>query len=380
MKENNPLIALEQLGQSIWIDFISRQMIESGKLRYHIENDGVSGITSNPSIFQKAIAETHEYDEEIHELAEQGKSAEEIYEILTIRDIQNAADLLHPVFEKSHGLDGYVSLEVSPKLAHDTDATMIEARRLWETVNRLNLMIKIPGTKAGLPAIRQLTNEGININVTLLFGLPRYEEVMESFVAGLEDRHERNLPLFHIASVASFFLSRIDVLLDPLLEHEDQRVRSQRGNPTDLKGQIAISSAKIAYEHFRYVFQGKRFLKLAAAGAHPQRLLWASTSTKNPAYSDVKYVEPLIGAQTINTLPLETLEAYRHHGKPYLSLSDGNAEALFMLERLKQSGIDLDAITSQLEKEGIEKFVHAYEFLMNALHHKMNEFTVKGAA
>lgn len=369
MKEN-PLRGLGNLGQSVWMDFISRGMILSGELGRMIEKDGLRGVTSNPSIFDKAITEKHDYDDAIRALALSGKSVEEIYEAITVEDIRMTADLFAPVHQRLDGRDGFVSLEVSPHLAHDTEGTLAEARRLWNAVDRPNVLIKVPGTMEGLPAIRELIGEGININVTLLFGLPRYRLVAESYIAGQEDRAARGEPLTHIASVASFFLSRIDVLVDPMLE----KIVAAGGHDAEiaasLKGQVAIACARVASEIHREIFSGERFKALAAYGARPQRLLWASTGTKNPAYSDVKYVEPLIGPDTINTMPIETLDAYRDHGNPAPRLDEGLREAHRILRSLDGLGIDIDSVTQQLEDEGVEKFIKPYDQLMNTLKEK----------
>ncbi len=366
----NPLRQLESFGQSIWTDYISRHMIESGGLKKLIENDGISGVTSNPSIFEKAIAETHDYDTAIRGLAEQNKSPEEIYEILTVEDIQRTADQLRPTYDRLKGADGFVSLEVAPTLADDTEATIEQARRFWKEVNRPNLMIKVPGTKAGVPAIRQLLSEGININITLLFGLQRYREVAEAYLAALESRLAKGQQVKNIASVASFFLSRIDVLVDPKLDKTAQSGSPDANTAKALLGTAAIASAVLAYKIYEQLFGDMRFKSLAAHGARPQRLLWASTSTKNPAYSDVKYVEPLIGHNTINTLPLETIDAYRDHGKPHKTLPGNTAEAQHSLDALKKLGIDIDAVTNQLELEGVEKFIKAYNTLLKSVNEK----------
>jgi transaldolase len=377
---SNPLRRLEAFGQSIWSDFISRAIIDSGELLRMIQTDGVGGVTSNPSIFEKAIAESHDYDAEIRTLAEQGKNVEEIYRILTVNDIQRAADILKPTYDRLQGADGYVSLEVSPKLANDTEATIDEARILWKAANRPNVMIKVPGTEAGLPAIRQLIGEGININVTLLFGLPRYRQVIEAYLDGLETRMARREQATSVASVASFFLSRIDVLTDPLMEKRALSNASDADLAKSLVGTVAIASAKTAYQIYREAFDSGRFRKLADFGARTQRLLWASTSTKNPKYSDVKYVEPLIGADTVNTLPAETLNAYRDHGNPAMTLTENVSEALSTLGRLKQVGIDLDTVTQQLEKQGVDKFVKAYDLLLESVKQKASAYASKGAA
>jgi transaldolase len=366
----NPLLQLQQFGQSVWLDLLSRHMLMSGELRQLIEEDGLRGETSNPTIFEKAIDESHDYDDAIRALIGQGKSAAEIYQALTVEDIQRAADLFRPVYDRLDGRDGFVSLEVSPHLADDTEGSVAEARRLWAAVNRPNVFIKIPATRAGLPAISRLLGEGININITLLFGLGRYREVAEAYLAGLEARAAAGQPLERLASVASFFLSRIDVLVDPMLEKMIQAGGPQAETAKALHGQVAISSAKIAYQIYQEMVAGSRFRRLQERGARSQRVLWASTGTKNPAYSDVKYVEPLIGSDTINTLPLETLRAYRDHGQPALRLEEGVEEARRVLERLPELGIDLDAATQHLEREGIEKFNQPYDRLMAALEEK----------
>jgi transaldolase len=369
----NPLLKLESFGQSIWIDFIRRGTLESGELKALIDQDGISGVTSNPSIFEKAIAESHDYDAAICRLAEEGQSPAEMYQGLTISDIRTTADLFYPLFKRLEGKDGFVSLEVNPHLAHDTDGTVREARQLWSYVDRPNLMIKVPATREGLPAIKQLIGEGINVNITLLFGLPRYREVVEAYLAGLETLYNRGKPTRVVASVASFFLSRIDVLLDPQFEKMLQDNMPEAKIGSDLHGQVAIQSAKAAYAIYHELFSSRRWAALKREGALPQRLLWASTSTKNPAYNDVKYVEPLIGQDTINTLPLETLEAYRNHGQPASRLVDGLENAQKSLASLKDVGIDLDAITQQLEDEGVDKFIKAYDKLLEVLEQKRVE-------
>ena len=378
--KQNPLRKLETFGQSIWTDFISRGMIESGDLLRLVQNDGVGGVTSNPSIFEKAIAESHDYDAAIRTLSGRGKSVEEIYRILTVEDIQHTADVLRPTYDRLRGADGYVSLEVSPMLANETNATIDEARALWRAVNRPNVMIKVPGTEAGIPAVQQLIAEGINVNITLLFGLQRYRQVIEAYQAGLEARMERKGDLKSVASVASFFLSRIDVLVDLALENKMRLDDPNVEFISSLNGQMAIASAKIAYRIYQEMFSDERFMKLARLGAKKQRLLWASTSTKNPHYPDVKYVEPLIGEETINTVPLETLNAYRDHGKPRATLAKDITKAQKDLENLKRLGINLDEVTRQLEKEGVEKFVKAYDLLLESLRQKSFASVSKGAA
>lgn len=368
--KKNPLLDLEAFGQSIWIDYIQRGMITSGELQRLIEEDGVSGVTSNPSIFEKAIVNSHDYDDPIRALTLKGLTASEIFQALSVEDIQSVAGLLRPVYDRTDGRDGFVSLEVSPGLAHDTAGTMAEARQLWSLVNRPNTLIKVPATSAGLPAIRQLIGEGINVNITLLFGLPRYRDVADAYLGGLELLAARGKPLKQVASVASFFLSRIDVMVDPLLEEKMKTDPSPAGSPARLHGQTAIASARAAYQIYQEIFGSDRFKRLAARGARTQRLLWASTSTKNPAYKDTRYVEALIGPDTINTVPIETLNAYRDHGHPELSLAQKGPEALQLLGELSSVGINLDEVTQRLEDEGVEKFTTAFDQLMAALQEK----------
>jgi transaldolase len=371
--KKNPLLTLEDFGQSIWLDYLRRNILDSGELQHLIQHDGVKGITSNPSIFEKAIIDSNDYDDAIHALALEDRSTEEIYQKLTVEDIQRAADLFRPVFDQLKGGDGFVSLEVSPHLAHDTAGTIAEAHRLWAAVNRPNLFIKVPATREGLPAIQQLIGEGININITLLFGLPRYREVADAYLGGLETLADHGRPLDQVSSVASFFLSRIDTLIDPMLE----KLRLESGPIAEtvagLHGQVAIASAKVAYQIYQEILNGERYQRLAQMKARPQRLLWASTGRKNPDYSDVKYVEALIGRDTINTVPPETLNAYRDHGKPSSQLEEGTQEAYRVLERLSQAGIDLGQLTQQLEDDGVNKFSRSLEQLMVALREKRVE-------
>src|SRR5208337_2498725 len=355
--QENPLLQLRGCGQSVWLDFLSRQLLNSGELRSLIDADGLGGVTSNPAIFDKAISGSLDYDDDIGKLSRQGKGIQEIYEILTVSDVQRAADLFLPVFRGLEGADGFVSLEVNPHLAHDTPGTIAEARRLWAKLDRPNVFIKVPATLKGLPAIRQLISEGINVNVTLLFGLPRYREVAEAYLSGLEERVARGQHL-RVASVASFFLSRIDTLMD-------QTLKRVAGAAASLEGEVAIASAKVAYAIYHQVFGSRRFRALQDQGARPQRLLWASTSTKNPAYSDVKYVEPLIGPETLN--------AYRDHGKPASRLGEGPNQAAAILQRLPELGIDLNRVTRQLEDEGVEKFIQPYDNLMRSLEGKRRQ-------
>ena len=370
--KNNPLLDIQTHGQSIWQDFISRRVIHTGALRRRIEEEGLRGVTSNPAIFNEAIGGSPDYDDDIRELARQGKSTVQIYEALTVRDVGDAADLLRPLYDESEGHHGFVSLEVNPHLARDIDGTLSEARHLWQTVNRPNVMIKVPATREGLTCIEQLIRNGINVNVTLLFGLPRYREVAQAYIAGLEARAQQGEPLEHVASVASFFLSRIDVLVDPMLEQRMQAGGPAADTAAKLRGRVAIASAKQAYEIYKEIFLGEDFRRLADKGARTQRVLWASTSTKNPDYPDVKYVEALIGPETVNTLPQETLDAYRDHGHPAPRLEEDLSEADWVLRTLPELGIDIDRITKQLEEEGIEKFNNPYDSLIQTLERKRN--------
>jgi transaldolase len=366
----NPLAKVQEFGQSIWLDFIQRGLIASGKLRRLIEEDGIRGVTSNPAIFEKAIVGTDDYSAAIRAWSLEGKSAEQIYEILAIEDIRKAADEFRPTYDKLDGRDGFVSLEVSPLLARDTDATIREARHLWKTLERPNVLIKVPATKEGLPAIRKLIGEGVNVNVTLLFGLGRYREVAEAYISGLEDAAEQGRALSRIASVASFFLSRIDVLVDPILERLVKDEADCAETAKSLVGEVAIASAKIAYVIYKEIYSSDRWKKLADKGARTQRLLWASTSTKNPAYADVKYVEPLIGPDTVNTLPMETIDAYRDHGNPAARLDQDIGKAQRVLGGLPSVGIDLGWVTQKLVEEGIEKFATPFKHLLAALEEK----------
>jgi len=368
---NNPLNRLAALGQSIWLDYIHRDMFASGQLRALIAQDSLTGMTSNPAIFEKAIAHSAAYDQQVFELGARGLSAGAVYEQLSLRDVQQAADEFRGVFDATRGQDGFVSLEVNPHLAHDTAGTVAEGRRLWQALNRPNVFIKVPGTPAGLGAITQLISEGISINVTLLFGLPRYREVIDAYLAGLEARVAQGQPIANVASVASFFISRIDALIDPMLDKLAAAGGADAARVKSLRGEVAIASAKLAYQMHRHVFAHDRFAALKSRGAQVQRLLWASTSAKDKAYSDVKYVEALIGSDTIDTMPMETVLAYRDHGQPQSRLTDGLERAREVLEALPKLGIDIDAITQQLEDEGVEKFNQPFDKLMQAVQSKL---------
>ena len=366
MKEN-PLWKLERLGQSIWLDYIRRDLITSGHLHRLIEEDGLRGMTSNPSIFEKAIVDTDDYRADIEVMTHQGKDARAIYDALSIKDVQGAADEFRPVYDATDGRDGFVSLEVNPHLAHDTEGSVAEARRLWTALDRPNVFIKIPATAEGIEAIRQLLSEGINVNITLLFGLPRYRQVAEAYLSAMETRLAQGQSVTHVASVASFFVSRMDALVDPLLEGIIGEGVAEAETARLLHGETAIANAKAAYQIYKGLFGGERFQKLASKGARVQRLLWASTSTKNPDYSDVKYVEALIGPETVNTVPMETLDAYRDHGSPEPRLEEDVEKAYWVLEQLPGIGINIDDVTQQLEEQAEEKFNEPFDKMLETL-------------
>jgi transaldolase len=367
LSKKNTLLELAALGQSIWLDYTRRDLILSGELRRLIEEDGLRGMTSNPSIFEKAIVGSSLYEKDIQTMTLDGQSPKMMYETLSQRDVQGASDEFRSIYDRMGGRDGYVSLEVNPHLAHDTKGTIAEARRLWRALDRPNVLIKVPATIEGLPAIQQLISEGINVNITLLFGLPRYRQVVAAYIAGIEARANEGKSVEHVASVASFFLSRIDTLVDPSVEKFIAHGSTEVDVAKKVRGQVAIASAKMAYQLYKEIFQSERFQKLADRGARVQRLLWASTSTKNPDYSDLKYVETLIGRDTINTVTVETLDAYRDHGQSKASLDRDIEQAGWVLQRLPELGINLDQVTQQLEDEGVEKFNQAFDKLMNAL-------------
>lgn len=363
----NPLQQIRALGQSIWLDYIQRNMLENGEISRMIEEDGLAGMTSNPAIFEKAISEHHDYDEAISSLKRSGRPPKEIFEALALDDVGRAADLFRRLYDESNGHDGFVSLEVSPHLAYDTEQTISEAKRLWAALNRPNVLIKVPATQAGLVAIEHLIAEGININVTILFSVERYRQVADAFMRGLETRVAQHKPVDHIASVASFFLSRIDVLVDQRL---DELVKTEEGKSAGaLRGQAAIACAYLAYQHYQYWVNDNRWQSLASRGARAQRLLWASTGTKDPAYSDIKYVEPLIIKDTINTMPPQTLAAYRDHGHPVLWSGQGLDEARALPGKLHEFGIDLEAVGEQLEAEGVQKFSVPFDKLLERINH-----------
>jgi transaldolase / glucose-6-phosphate isomerase len=368
-----PLLELHRHGQSYWLDNLTRDMIESGELSRRVREDGLRGITSNPAIFDKAMSKGQAYDKQIEGLAREGLAPDAMFERLAVADIRDACDILRPVFEESEGVDGFVSLEVSPYLVHDTEATMAEARRLFAAVDRPNVFIKIPGSPAGVPAIEQMLYEGVNVNVTLLFSIASYEAVAEAYLRALERRAREDKDLRSVTSVASFFLSRIDVLTDQLL---GQRIRippalGEAPPPERLLGRAAVANAKLAYQSFKRLFSGQRWTALAGQGARVQRVLWASTSTKNPLYEDVRYVNPLIGPDTVNTMPDSTIEAFADHGvaEPE-TVAQGVDEAEQVMQGIAAAGIDFDCVTSQLLDEGMQKFTAPYDDLMKTLQGK----------
>jgi transaldolase len=378
----NPLLQLKAQGQSVWYDTVDRTQLDNGLFKSLVDEDGIVGVTSNPTIFQKSISHGDAYDEQITQLVRKGKSTGEIYEALAIRDIRTVADMLLPIYERANRQDGFVSLEVSPDLARDTEATLAEARRLWKMVDRPNLMIKIPATPEGLPDVRQALYEGININITLIFSIEDYRKVADAFISALEERNAEGKDISHIASVASFFVSRVDTLVDQLLENkikassdsaEQQKLKS-------LEGKAAIANARLVYRDFKHIFHSPRFETLKHSGAHVQRPLWASTSTKNPAYRDVLYAEELIGPDTVDTMPLETVENFRNHGKVRLSVEDNIQQASEELDALEKVGIHYDQVTKQLQDEGVQKFADSFHELFKGIESKKQDIQAKTGA
>src|SRR5436190_5336059 len=352
----NPLRTLQEYGQSVWLDFLSRDLIRSGELKRLITEDGLRGMTSNPSIFEKAIGNGKDYDAQIAELEAKGDlDPGALFERLAVTDIQNAADALRPVYDQTQGRDAYVSIEVSPYLAMQTDATIDEARRLWREIGRDNLMVKIPGTKPGLPAIRTMIAEGVNINITLLFSQKVYGEVADAYISGLEDYVAKGGDPHKVASVASFFVSRIDTMVDEALDKKIAAAAdpAEKARLKGLQGKIAIANAKLAYQMYQQIFRDERWQRLAQRGAQTQRLLWASTGTKNKAYSDVLYVEELIGSDTVNTMPPATMDAFREHGRLRASIEEDVAAAQAVMDALPAAGISIDEITARLVEDGV---------------------------
>ena len=356
---------LSELGQSVWIDYLSRHLLQSGELARMMEEDAVVGVTSNPTIFQKAIAEGDAYDEQMREVLAEEQDAKEVFLRLAVEDVKNACDLLRPVWDGGQGQDGYVSIEVDPNLAYDTQKTIDEAQRLHELVDKPNCFVKIPATKEGLPAIEEMIARGRSINVTLIFSLQRYVEVVEAYLRGLERLVENGGDPGPVASVASFFVSRVDTEADRRLD--------EAGAPDDLKGKLAVANAKLAYERYQELFSGERWAALEAKGARSQRCLWASTSTKNPEYRDVMYVEELIGPETVDTMPEETIEAFQDHGRVALTLDRGVDEAQRVFEQVAEAGVDYDDVVATLEREGVDKFADSFKELLDGVRAKRGE-------
>jgi transaldolase len=356
---------LAEYGQSVWIDFLSRDMVTSGDLERRMRDDAVVGVTSNPTIFQKAISSGAAYDEQLREVLEEERDSKEIFLRLAIKDVEDALDILRQVWDEGSGQDGYVSLEVDPNLASDTAGTIDEAQRLHEAIDRPNLFVKIPATKAGLPAIEEMIARGRSINVTLIFSLERYAEVAEAYIRGLERLVEAGGDPAKVASVASFFVSRVDTETDRRLD--------EIGGHDELKGKLAIANAKLAYQRYKEIFAGDRWAALSSRGATTQRCLWASTSTKNPAYRDVMYVEELIGPKTVNTMPEETIGAFQDHGEVAPTLEQGIDEAERVFEQIRQAGVDYDDVTDTLEREGVQKFADSFAELLEGVREKSGE-------
>ena len=369
---SNPLQQLKNFGQSVWYDNIDRAQLVSGQFQDLLDNDGVVGVTANPTIFQKSVSHGSAYDEQMTQLIGEGKSVNEIYEAMIIQDVRTVADMLRPIYDRTNMADGYVSLEVSPELAHDTNATLAEVRRFWKLVDRPNLFIKIPATPEGIPAIQAALTEGININITLIFSIEAYRDVTEAYLNALEDRNASGKDISHIASVASFFVSRVDTLVDKML---DDKIKATGDSAEQqkfkmLQGKAAIANARLVYQDFKKIFSTPRFETLKHSGAHVQRPLWASTSTKNPAYRDVLYAEELIGPDTVDTMPLETIENFKDHGRAELTIENNIPQARAELEMLESVGISYDAVTQQLLDEGVQKFADSFHQLFQGIEEK----------
>lgn len=365
----NPLLQLKTQGQSVWYDNIDRAQLADGRFKRLLDEDGVVGVTANPTIFEKSISSGHAYDEQMTQLINDGKSTNDIYEALVIQDIRTVADLLRPIYDRTHGQDGYVSLEVSPELAHDTEKTIAEVKRFWKLVDRPNLMIKIPATQEGIPAIEQALTEGINVNITLIFALDNYRQVANAYLNALENRNAEGKDISHIASVASFFVSRVDTLVDKLLEDKSGATSdaTEQAKLKALEGKAAIANARVVYEEFKNIFGTPRFETLKHSGAHVQRPLWASTSTKNPAYRDVLYAEQLIGPDTVDTMPLETIQNFRDHGQVSRTVDKDIPQAKAELDALEQVGIHYSQVTQQLQDEGVQKFADSFHKLFQGI-------------
>jgi len=378
----NPLLQLELLEQSVWYDNIDREQLQNGNFKRLLDEDGVSGVTANPTIFDKSISQGHAYDQQIEQLIREGKSVSDIYKTLIITDIRTVADILRPIYDHTNAADGYVSLEVSPDLAHDTEGTLKEARRFWQMVDRPNLMIKIPATPEGIPAVRQALTDGINVNITLIFSRVAYREVVEAYLDALESRNAEGKDISTLASVASFFVSRVDTLVDQVLE---DRIKAST-NTTEqqhlksLEGKAAIANARLVYQDFKRLFGTPRFETLKHSGAMAQRPLWASTSTKNPAYRDVLYAEQLLGPNTVDTMPLETVEKFRDHGEAKLTIENEVEKAQADLDALEAVGISYTQVTQQLLDEGVQKFADSFHALFKGIQAKKQALEAKQGA
>ncbi len=378
----NPLAQLKSQGQSVWYDNIDRAQLASGQFKRMLDEDGILGVTANPTIFEKSISSGHAYDEQISQLISAGKNTSDIYETVIIQDIRSVADLLRPIYDRTEGQDGYVSLEVSPELAHDTQGTIKEAARFWQMVERPNLMIKIPATPEGIPAIYETLRNGINVNVTLIFSLDSYRQVADAYIRALEDRNGQGHDIHTLASVASFFVSRVDTLVDKLL---DEKIKATSDTAAQeqlksLEGKAAIANARLVYQEFKRIFHTPRFESLKHAGAHVQRPLWASTSTKNPAYRDVLYAEELVGPDTVDTMPLETINNFRDHGQVRNSIEDDIPGAHKTFAELEKVGIHYDQVTRQLQDEGVKKFADSFHQLFSGIDSKKNKIKEEQAA
>jgi len=368
----NPLQQLQTQGQSVWYDNIDRGQLQSGAFQRLLADDGVVGVTANPTIFEKSISAGHAYDEQINQSINEGKNTNDIYEAVVIQDIRTVADLLRPIYDQTEGKDGYVSLEVSPELAHDTNGTISEARRFWKMVERPNLMIKIPATPEGIPAIHDALFDGINVNITLIFSLESYRQVAEAYISALEERNASGLDVSHIGSVASFFVSRVDTLVDKRLDEQIKATSDTAAQQhlKSLEGKAAIANARLVYQDFKRFFYSPRFESLKHVGAHVQRPLWASTSTKNPAYRDVLYAEELVGPDTVDTMPLETIVNFRDHGVARFSIEDDLPAAKATLDALEKVGILYAQVTQQLQDEGVQKFADSFHQLFKGIDSK----------
>jgi len=376
---SNPLLQLKKLGQSPWLDFISREIIDSGELKRLISKDGITGVTTNPTIFEKAISSSEVYNGSIERLAGQGKSAEDIYDVLTSHDVSDAAEFLRGVYDSSSGIDGYVSIETWPKYAHDVDRTVEYARKIYRMVGKDNILIKVPSTREGVPAVERLITEGINVNVTLIFSLAHYENIARAYIQGLKNREKKGEDLSRVTSVASVFISRIDTAVDKRLDAlvKEPSNASQSGDIKKLRGTAAVANSKIIYSHFQEIFATSEFKALEKKGAKIQRVLWGSTGTKDPTYSDIKYVTELIGKNTINTMPPNTITAFKDHGVARNTLTEGLNDAHRVLDKLSGLGIDVDVLCQQIQDDGVKAFADSFDALIAAIETKRKSFIAK---